>query len=292
MAIPLVGVVDTALMGHLSSATFLAAASIATSVMTMILWSFGFLRMGTVGLVAQSLGKGDYREIVLNIAKEEQLNNSAFFYGVNNRFQRIYNLVNKSQKLGKLLTLPIVENIMNDLFDRDTLHDKYTLSSWHANLIPEKGEEQKFHLDSAVPLPLPPWIIRANINFIVEDYNENNGATMCVPGSHKFLYKPSLIDENKYQNKLVKMIAPKGSMVIWTGHLWHKSGRNDTSNKRVAILACFAASHLIEMALEENHQLIIDQENLNSFSDDLKKLLLFSHGLKQGAKNKSKYFNN
>ena len=65
LAIPLVGVVDTSLMGHLSSSSFLAAASIATSIMTMILWSFGFLRMGTVGLVAQSLGKGDYREIVL-----------------------------------------------------------------------------------------------------------------------------------------------------------------------------------------------------------------------------------
>ena len=65
LAIPLVGVVDTSLMGHLSSSSFLAATSIATSIMTMILWSFGFLRMGTVGLVAQSLGKGDYREIVL-----------------------------------------------------------------------------------------------------------------------------------------------------------------------------------------------------------------------------------
>ena len=65
LAIPLVGIVDTSLMGHLSSSSFLAATSIATSIMTMILWSFGFLRMGTVGLVAQSLGKGDYREIVL-----------------------------------------------------------------------------------------------------------------------------------------------------------------------------------------------------------------------------------
>ena len=65
LAIPLVGVVDTSLMGHLSSSSYLAATSIATSIMTMILWSFGFLRMGTVGLVAQSLGKGDYREIVL-----------------------------------------------------------------------------------------------------------------------------------------------------------------------------------------------------------------------------------
>ena len=65
IAIPLVGLVDTALMGHLGNVQFLAATSIATSVITMVFWSFGFLRMGTTGLVAQSLGKGDYREIVL-----------------------------------------------------------------------------------------------------------------------------------------------------------------------------------------------------------------------------------
>ena len=64
LVIPLTGLVDTALMGHQGEAKFLAATSIATSVITMIFWSFGFLRMGTVGLVAQALGKGDYREIV------------------------------------------------------------------------------------------------------------------------------------------------------------------------------------------------------------------------------------
>lgn len=231
-----------------------------------------------------------YREIVLKIAKEEELNNSGYFYGFNNRFQRIYNLVNKSHKLGELLTLPIVEYVMNDIFDRETLHDKYTLSSWHANIVPGGGEEQKFHLDSAVPEPIPPWIIRANINFIVEDYTEDNGATVCLPGSHKFLSKPTHNSEKEYKNELVKMIAPKGSMVIWSGHLWHKSGENCTNKNRVALLACFAASHLIEMALEENHQLITDEENLNSFSSELKNLLLFNHGLKKGAKSKSSYF--
>ena len=65
IAIPLVGLVDTGLMGHLSSGKFLAAISIATSVITMIFWSFGFLRMGTVGLVAQSLGKDNWNEITL-----------------------------------------------------------------------------------------------------------------------------------------------------------------------------------------------------------------------------------
>ena len=63
-AIPLVSLVDTFLMGHLGNEKFLAATSIAVSVITVIFWSFGFLRMGTVGLVGQSLGKGDYREIV------------------------------------------------------------------------------------------------------------------------------------------------------------------------------------------------------------------------------------
>ena len=60
MAIPLVGMVDTGLMGNLSETKYLAATSIATSVMTMIVWSFGFLRMGTVGIVAQAYGRSDY----------------------------------------------------------------------------------------------------------------------------------------------------------------------------------------------------------------------------------------
>ena len=65
IAIPFVGLVDTGLMGHLSSEKFLAAISIATSVVTMVFWSFGFLRMATVGFVSQSLGKKDWNEIIL-----------------------------------------------------------------------------------------------------------------------------------------------------------------------------------------------------------------------------------
>ena len=63
LAIPFTGIVDTGLMGNLGETRFLAATSIATSVMTMIIWSFGFLRMGTVGIVAQLFGRSDYREI-------------------------------------------------------------------------------------------------------------------------------------------------------------------------------------------------------------------------------------
>ena len=69
LAIPLVGLVDTGLMGNLGDAKYLAATSIATSVMTLIIWSFGFLRMGTVGIVSQLYAKSDYREISRTIIR-------------------------------------------------------------------------------------------------------------------------------------------------------------------------------------------------------------------------------
>ena len=69
LAIPLVGMVDTGLMGNLGETKYLAATSIATSVMTMVIWSFGFLRMGTVGIVSQAYGRGDYREIVKTLLR-------------------------------------------------------------------------------------------------------------------------------------------------------------------------------------------------------------------------------
>ena len=69
LAIPLTGIIDTGLMGNLGETRFLAATSIATSVMTMIIWSFAFLRMGTVGIVAQLFGKSDYREIARTLSR-------------------------------------------------------------------------------------------------------------------------------------------------------------------------------------------------------------------------------
>ena len=64
LVIPLVAIVDTGLMGNLDNASYLTATSIATSVFSLIFWSFGFLRMGTVGIVAQAHGSKEYDEIV------------------------------------------------------------------------------------------------------------------------------------------------------------------------------------------------------------------------------------
>ena len=66
LAIPMVGIIDTALMGNLGNLSYLSATSVAANLFSMIFWSFGFLRMGTVGMVSQAHAQNNYKEI-LNI---------------------------------------------------------------------------------------------------------------------------------------------------------------------------------------------------------------------------------
>jgi len=63
LAIPMVGIIDTGLMGNLGNLSYLSATSVAANLFSMIFWSFGFLRMGTVGLVSQAYGRKDYSEV-------------------------------------------------------------------------------------------------------------------------------------------------------------------------------------------------------------------------------------
>ena len=63
LAIPLVGAVDTAVMGRLPDARYLGAVAIGAAIMNALYWMLGFLRMGTTGLTAQALGAGDKRAL-------------------------------------------------------------------------------------------------------------------------------------------------------------------------------------------------------------------------------------
>ncbi|MFD1216714.1 MULTISPECIES: MATE family efflux transporter [Microbulbifer] len=59
ITVPLLGAVDTAVLGHLSSPEYLSGVAIGASVISMLLWAFGFLRMGTTGLVARAGRDGE-----------------------------------------------------------------------------------------------------------------------------------------------------------------------------------------------------------------------------------------
>lgn len=69
VSVPLVGIVDTAVVGHLPNPTFIGAVALGAVVFSFIYWGFGFLRMGTTGLVAQDFGARDLDELRATLAR-------------------------------------------------------------------------------------------------------------------------------------------------------------------------------------------------------------------------------
>ncbi len=68
-SIPLVGAVDTAVMGHQPDAAYVGAVALGANLFSIIYWGFGFLRMGTTGFVAQAFGAGDGAEVAATLQR-------------------------------------------------------------------------------------------------------------------------------------------------------------------------------------------------------------------------------
>ena len=59
ITVPLLGLVDTTIVGHMGKAEYIGAIAIGTTIFNMVYWIFAFLRMGTTGIVSQAHGARD-----------------------------------------------------------------------------------------------------------------------------------------------------------------------------------------------------------------------------------------
>ncbi len=69
LSVPLLGAVDTAMVGHLEDVAYLGAISVGGMIFNFLFWGFGFLRMGTTGLTAQSFGKEEPTSVVMDLSR-------------------------------------------------------------------------------------------------------------------------------------------------------------------------------------------------------------------------------
>ena len=75
VSVPLIGIADTAMIGHLDRVAFLGAVASASVILDVIFWGSGFLRMGTTSIIAHYHGAGDrsacgqclYRALLLSL---------------------------------------------------------------------------------------------------------------------------------------------------------------------------------------------------------------------------------
>ena len=104
--IPLVGLTDTIIMGHMPESTYIAAIALGGIVFNFMYAGLNFLRMGTTGIVSQKLGSKDFDEvflsllrplfialligIVLFLSKEFLFNLSVYFLTPDEKLQKLY----------------------------------------------------------------------------------------------------------------------------------------------------------------------------------------------------------
>ncbi|WP_321280386.1 MATE family efflux transporter [Marinifilum fragile] len=69
ITIPLLGLVDLALMGHLGKVDFIGAIALGGTIFNFLYWGFAFLRMGTTGITAQAYGARNLSESILSLSR-------------------------------------------------------------------------------------------------------------------------------------------------------------------------------------------------------------------------------
>lgn len=63
ITVPLIGLVDLTIIGHIGSASYIGAISVGAMIFNVIYWMFGFLRMGNSGMASQALGRRDNKTL-------------------------------------------------------------------------------------------------------------------------------------------------------------------------------------------------------------------------------------
>jgi Phytanoyl-CoA dioxygenase (PhyH) len=191
----------------------------------------------------------EYKREAYDLFNEEVRHGVEVHYAPN--VDRIWNLVNKRQLFQALVTLPLVSKLMNLVFDRETHHQKFFLTSCQATIMRPGAKRQRLHIDAPVPDPLPPWEVKANTIWLLDDFTAENGATEVIRRSHRFGRRPALHEFDDHP-KVEKVIAPAGSVLVTSGYLWHRAGSNRSDKDRMALLAAFASSAMREISSEED----------------------------------------
>jgi ectoine hydroxylase-related dioxygenase (phytanoyl-CoA dioxygenase family) len=141
---------------------------------------------------------------------------------------RVYALLAKVPAMAALVEHPRVLSLVDAL-----LEPGYLLSAALAiNLLP--GETaQAWHYDDGfytLPRPRPP--VSISTIWALDDFTAANGATEVVPGSHLWGAETVAGDGDA---RAVPVVMPAGSVVVFSGTLWHRGGANRSAWRRLCV---------------------------------------------------------
>jgi ectoine hydroxylase-related dioxygenase (phytanoyl-CoA dioxygenase family) len=180
------------------------------------------------------------------------------FEGRNTR--RVYKLFGRTRAFDCAATHPVVLGVLDRLLGR------YQLSSPAGIEIGPGERAQALHFDDSIyPIARPHPEIVATVMVPLCDFNEMNGGTRLVPGSHRWIEKQP--DEH---TRTVSPALRAGDGLVYRGTLWHGGGANATTRPRLGVVLHYAASWLRPA---ENHILAVPPDVVRTLPKRLQELL-------------------
>jgi ectoine hydroxylase-related dioxygenase (phytanoyl-CoA dioxygenase family) len=177
-------------------------------------------------------------------ADEDVVAGRAAIYGPGDSNQRVWALLNRGEEFVRMAMDPGALEFVRARLGADII-----LSNLCANITGPGGDRGigRLHTDQGF-LPEPwPQLLAMNVAWLLDDFTEENGATLVIPGSHQLVeYPPHDLEPSTP----ARLTGRAGSIALIDGRLHHATGLNRTRDQKRR--AVFAAYYLPFLRGQEN----------------------------------------
>ncbi len=208
-------------------------------------------------------------ELVAKI-KDDLIPRFSYDSGRNNfegfKTQRLYAFFEKSLICNPLVEHPMILGCLDRVFEPN-----YLLSQLQAiNILPGEEQQPLHHDDLFYRVPRPRPALGAATIWAIDEFTQQNGATVVIPGSHLWDDRQPTKDDLK---NLEPVVMPAGSVVLFLGTLWHAGGANRSDAARLCVSAQYCAPWC---RTQENYSLSLSRETVKKCSEHIQRMLGYS----------------
>ncbi len=139
-----------------------------------------------------------------------------------------YNLLDRDPVFAEAICVPKLLTLVEHLIGRGAQIAQV------AGSVRGKGAPAlALHADNSwFPAPFPEWEIMCTACWVTDEFTEEGGATLIMPGTHKHKSHPPREVRRSLQGA-EPIVAPKGSLCLWDGSVWHGNYPRRTDGERV-----------------------------------------------------------
>jgi ectoine hydroxylase-related dioxygenase (phytanoyl-CoA dioxygenase family) len=231
------------------------------------------------GILTGVLSDSEWREarqvLVDEIAREEAIDENRvrrFFTDPDDKNRRLSRLPNRHKWFRDFLEHPVALELTKHILGPTLLDESYLVHSYGANLTRPGSGEQFIHLDRSTGFHHFDRPTQSRIIWCLDDFDEINGATRVVPGSHLLRGDVDMTGGTYYES--VPAEAPAGSIIVYTDHLLHGTGANRSEDReRAGVIVGYCPPWHRPMI---NFPLVLDPAAMQGTSRTLRQLLGYS----------------